>query len=64
MRTGGSTGDNVPLYAPCRKLSIGDLFRWLKMGSQDFKRTPWHSLAYGVVFVFFGWLLIYFARAP
>ena len=53
----------VPFYAPCRKLSIGDPFRWLKMGWQDFKRTPWHSLAYGVVFVFFGWLLLYFAWA-
>ncbi len=63
MQRGGPTGDNVPLYAPCRKLSIGDPFRWLKMGWQDFKRTPWHSLAYGLVFVFFGWLLLYFAWA-
>ena len=56
-------GDNVPLYAPCRKLSIGDPFRWLKMGWQDFKRVPWHSLVYGFIFVFFGWLLLYFAWA-
>ena len=63
MQTGGSIGDKVPLYVPCRKLSIGDPFRWLKMGWQDFKRTPWHSLAYGLVFVFFGWLLLYFAWA-
>jgi len=62
-QTGGSTGDNIPLYAPCRKLSIGDPFRWLKMGWQDFKRAPWHSLAYGLIFVFFGWLLLYFAWA-
>lgn len=62
-QTGGSIGDKVPLYAPCRKLSIGDPFRWLKMGWQDFKRIPWHSLAYGLVFVFFGWLLLYFAWA-
>ena len=62
-QTGGSRGDNVPLYAPCRKLSIGDPFRWLKMGWQDFKRAPWHSLVYGLVFVFFGWLLLYFAWA-
>ena len=58
---GGSIGDKVPLYAPCRKLSIGDPFRWLKMGWQDFKLTPRHSLAYGLVFVFFGWLLLYLA---
>lgn len=62
-QTGDSNGDNVPLYAPCRKLSIGDPFRWLKMGWQDFKRAPWHSLAYGLAFVFFGWLLLYFAWA-
>ena len=63
MQTGGSIGDRVPLYVPCRKLSIGDPLRWLKMGWQDFKRTPWHSLAYGLVFVFFGWLLLYFEWA-
>ncbi|MEW8314717.1 MAG: DUF2189 domain-containing protein [Candidatus Thiodiazotropha endolucinida] len=62
-QTGDSNRDIVPLYAPCRKLSIGDPFRWLKMGWQDFKRTPWHSLAYGLAFVFFGWLLLYVALA-
>lgn len=62
-QTGDSNGDIVPLYAPCRKLSIGDPFRWLKMGWQDFKRTPWHSLAYGLAFVFFGWLFLYVALA-
>ena len=51
----------VPFYAPCRKLSIGDPLRWLRMGWQDFKRTPRHSLTYGVVFVLLGWLLLYFA---
>ena len=63
MQTGGSTGDNVPLYAPCRKLSFSDPFKWLKMGWQDFRRVPWHSLAYGLVFVFLGWALLYFAWA-
>lgn len=62
-QTGDTIRDQVPLYAPCSKLSIGDPFRWLKMGWQDFKRTPWHSLAYGLVFVFFGWLLLYVAWA-
>ncbi|MEW8659978.1 MAG: DUF2189 domain-containing protein [Candidatus Thiodiazotropha endolucinida] len=62
-QTGDSNGDIVPLFAPCRKLSIGDPFRWLKMGWQDFKRTPWHSLAYGLAFVFFGWLFLYVALA-
>jgi uncharacterized membrane protein len=62
-QTGGSIEDKDPLYAACRKLSIGDPFRWLKMGWQDFRHTPWHSLAYGLVFVFFGWLLLYLAWA-
>ena len=62
-QTGGSFEDNVPFYAPCRKLSIGDPFRWLKMGWQDFRQAPWHSLGYGLVFVFLGWLLVYFAWA-
>ncbi len=62
-QTGDSVGDKVPLYIPCRKLSIGKPLRWLKLGWQDFKHTPWHSLAYGLIFVFFGWLLLYLAWA-
>ena len=62
-KSGGSLGDKIPLYAPCRKLSVGAPFRWLKLGWQDFKRTPWHSLAYGLIFVIFGWLLLYLAWA-
>ena len=33
------------------------------MGWQDFKRKPRNSLAYGLVFVLFGWLLLYLAWA-
>ena len=62
-RTAGSMGNSVPLYAPCRKLSFSDPFRWLKMGWQDFRRAPWHSLAYGAIFVVIGWLLLYFSWA-
>jgi len=62
-QTGGSTEDEIPLYLACRKLSIGDPFRWLRMGWQDFRRTVWHSLAYGLLFVCFGWLLLYLAWA-
>ena len=56
-------GNNVPFYASCRKLSIGDPFRWLKMGWQDFCRVPWRSLVYGMLFVLLGWALLYFAWA-
>jgi uncharacterized membrane protein len=62
-QTAGSVGKNVSLYAPCRKLSFSDPFRWLKMGWQDFRRVPGHSLVYGSIFVFIGWLLLYFAWA-
>ena len=62
-QTGDSSGDKVPLCAPCRKLSIGAPVRWLEKGWQDFKRTPGHSLAYGLIFVLFGWLLIFLAWA-
>jgi uncharacterized membrane protein len=61
MQTADSIENGVPLYAPCRKLSLGAPFRWLKKGWQDFRRAPWHSLTYGAIFVFIGWLLLYFA---
>jgi uncharacterized membrane protein len=61
MHTADSIGDGIPLYAPCRKLSYDAPLRWLKQGWQDFRRAPWHSLAYGAFFVLFGWLLLYFA---
>ena len=62
-QSGGSIEDKVPLYAPCHKLYIDAPFRWLKLGWQDFKRTPRHSSAYGLVFVLFGWLLLFLAWA-
>ena len=61
MQTADSIGNGVPLYAPCRKLSFNAPFRWLTKGWQDFRRAPWHSLTYGAIFVFIGWLLLYFA---
>jgi uncharacterized membrane protein len=61
MQTADSIGNDVPIYAPCRKLSFSAPFRWLNKGWQDFRRAPWHSLTYGAIFVFIGWLLIYFA---
>ncbi len=61
MQTSDSFGDGVPLCAPCRKLSYDAPLRWLKLGWQDYRRAPWHSLAYGTIFVLIGWLLLYFA---
>ena len=61
MQTTGSSENSIPIYAPCRKLSFDAPFRWLKKGWQDFRRVPWQSLTYGAIFVFIGWLLLYFA---
>jgi len=58
MKTADSL-ENVPLYAPCRKLTFGAPFRWLNKGWQDFRRTPLHSLIYGFIFACYGWLLVY-----
>ena len=62
MKTADSLGNDSPLYAPCNKLAINAPFGWLKKGWQDFRRAPWHSLTYGVIFAAIGWLLIYFGR--
>ena len=61
MQTVDSSGNGVPLYAPCRTLSFDAPFRWLKKGWQDFQRVPRHSLTYGAIFALIGWLLLYFA---
>ncbi|WP_172597696.1 DUF2189 domain-containing protein [Sulfuriflexus mobilis] len=59
MKTADSLESNIPLYAPCRKLTFNAPFVWLKKGWQDFRRARWHSLAYGAVFACIGWLLVY-----
>jgi uncharacterized membrane protein len=61
MKTADSFGNDVPLYAPCRKLAVNAPYGWLKEGWQDFRRAPWHSLTYGVIFAGIAWMLIYFA---
>jgi uncharacterized membrane protein len=61
MQTEDSGENEVSLYAPCRKLSLDAPLRWLSKGWQDFRRATAHSLVYGAVFVFIGWLLLYFA---
>ena len=63
MKTAHSLEHDSPLYASCRKLTLHAPFGWLKQGWQDFRRAPWHSLTYGVIFAAIGWMLIYFSRA-
>lgn len=59
MKAADSVENDVPLYAPCRKLTFNAPFGWLKKGWQDFRRAPWHSLTYGAIFAAIGWMLIY-----
>lgn len=59
MKTVYSLGNDSPLYAPCRKLTLSAPSRWLKKGWQDFRRAPWHSLTYGAIFAAIGWILTY-----
>jgi len=61
MKTAHSLEHESPLYAPCRKLAFNAPFGWMKKGWQDFRRAPWHSLTYGVIFAAIGWLLVYFS---
>lgn len=59
MKTADSLENDVPLYAPCHKLTFNAPFGWLKKGWQDFRRAPWQSLTYGAIFACMGWMLIY-----
>jgi uncharacterized membrane protein len=38
----------LPFVAPCRTLSLGAPFRWLRLGLDDFRRAWPQSLCYGV----------------
>lgn len=52
--------DTLPFVAPCRRLSLSDPFRWLKLGWQDFIRAPGTSLWYGGFLVLLSYVLAYF----
>lgn len=58
MKTADSLHNELPLYAPCHKLTFNAPVGWLKKGWQDFRRAPWHSLTYGALFAAVGWVLI------
>ena len=61
MKVADLLENDVRLYAPCRELAFNAPLEWLKKGWQDFRRAPWHSLVYGVLFAALGWVLIYFS---
>lgn len=62
MATGNTANSETPLYAPCCTLAFRAPIGWLRQGWQDFRRAPWHSLVYGVLFAVIGWMLIYVSR--
>ena len=41
--------DTLPFVAPCRRLAISAPLRWLRLGLQDIKASPRHSLTYGLM---------------
>jgi len=61
MKTLDTLENDPSRYAPCRRLTLTAPLGWLKSGWQDFRRAPWHSLVYGVIFAAIGWLLVYFS---
>jgi uncharacterized membrane protein len=52
-----SSGDTLPLVAPCRQLQPLTPLRWLRAGWSDFLRAPGPSLAFGIALVLLSWLL-------
>ena len=52
--------DVLPFVAPCRRLRTGDPVTWLKLGWEDFKRSPSASLSYGGFLVLLSYVLIFF----
>ena len=52
--------DALPFVAPCRRLQTSDPVSWLKLGWQDFKRSPCASLCYGGFLVVLSYILAYF----
>ena len=53
--------DSLPFAAPCKKLEFCAPIGWLKLGWEDIKQAPVPSLSYGVLFVLFSYILLYFA---
>ncbi len=44
----GTSRDELPFVAPCRKLSPWAPLRWIRLGVRDLVEAPQHGLAYGL----------------
>lgn len=49
--------DELPLAAPCRRLEIGEPWRWVRRGWNDLRRAPRQSLTWGAVLVVLSYLI-------
>jgi len=47
----------LPFAAPCRTLSAGAPFAWIRKGWADFRRAPRQSLGYGIFIALLSWLV-------
>lgn len=56
--TGEAEQDALPLLAPCRDLSPGAAFGWLRKGLGDFRQARRQSLAYGAFLVVLSWIVV------
>jgi uncharacterized membrane protein len=60
-----SGSDPASFVVPLRPVGLGAPWRWLRLGWNDFRRTPSIGLFYGACFATMGWLLWWlFSHAP
>ena len=58
-----AAGEALPFAAPCRKLTLGAPFRWLRLGWRDLRAAGRPSLIYGAVIVALSYFILAFAWA-
>src|SRR5689334_3354090 len=64
-RTDTEDEESADFLVALRALTLGDPFRWIARGTQDFLRAPAIGLFFGGCFVAMGWaLLAAFEKAP
>lgn len=51
------SGSTLPFAAPCRELRANAPLHWVRLGWQDFRRSPRQSLSYGTAIVLLSWLV-------
>lgn len=49
----------APKVPQIRQISVADVFRSMGAGLRDMQRAPLHSLAFGLAYAAFGWLILF-----